>query len=79
LPTDADKALVLLSFFPQSVLLPPGGAPVLVAEIWQIGPIGRESADRPGDSVITTAEKCAEVLASLGLAQAHIGRIGDRT
>ncbi|MBC2802558.1 aminopeptidase P family protein [Rhizobium ruizarguesonis] len=79
IPTDADKAMVLLSFFTQSVLLPPGGEPVLVDEIWQIGPIGREYADRPGDSVIKTAEKCAEVLASLGLAKAQIGRIGDRT
>ncbi|MGO7211042.1 M24 family metallopeptidase [Rhizobium ruizarguesonis] len=79
IPTDADKAMVLLSFFTQSVLLPPGGEPVLVDEIWQIGPIGREYADRPGDSVLKTAEKCAEVLASLGLAKAQIGRIGDRT
>ncbi|WP_392710368.1 M24 family metallopeptidase [Rhizobium ruizarguesonis] len=79
IPTDADKAMVLLSFFTQSVLLPPGGEPVLVDEIWQIGPIGREYADRPGDSVIKTAEKCAEVLASLGLTKAQIGRIGDRT
>ncbi|CAN7203338.1 Xaa-Pro peptidase family protein [Rhizobium leguminosarum] len=79
IPTDADKAMVLLSFFTQSVLLPPGGEPVLVDEIWQIGPIGREYADRPGDSVIKTAEKCAEILASLGLAKAQIGRIGDRT
>ncbi|MGO7450283.1 hypothetical protein ACC668_37430, partial [Rhizobium ruizarguesonis] len=53
--------------------------PVLVDEIWHIGPIGREYADRPGDSFIKTAEKCAEVLASLCLAKAQIGRIGDRT
>ncbi|MEZ0214163.1 MAG: M24 family metallopeptidase [Xanthobacteraceae bacterium] len=77
--TDADKAMVLLSFFTQSVLLPPGGEPVLVDEIWQVGPIGREYADRPGDSVVKTAEKCAEVLGNLGLASAQIGRIGDRT
>ncbi|MBB4000728.1 M24 family metallopeptidase [Aureimonas pseudogalii] len=79
IPTDADKALVLLSFFTQSVLLPPGGEPVLVDEIWQIGPIGREYADRPGDSVVKTAEKCAEILGDLGLARGQIGRIGDRT
>ncbi|TQX85169.1 MULTISPECIES: M24 family metallopeptidase [Rhizobium] len=79
IPTDADKAMVLLSFFTQSVLLPPGGEPVLVDEIWQIGPIGREYADRPGDSVIKTAEKCAEVLARVGCAKGQIGRIGDRT
>lgn len=79
IPTDADKALVLLSFFTQSVLLPPGGEPVLVDEIWQIGPIGREYADRPGDSVVKTAEKCADILGNLGLTKGQIGRIGDRT
>jgi len=79
IPTDSDKPLVLLSFFTQSVLLPPGGEPLLVDEIWQIGPIGREYADRPGDSVVKTAEKCAEVLARFGLSKAQIGKIGDRT
>ena len=49
IPTDSDKEMVLLSFFTQSVILPPGGEPVLVEEIWQIGAIGREYADRPGD------------------------------
>ena len=78
-PTDSDKPLTLLSFFTQSVLLPPGGEPLLVDEIWQIGPIGREYADRPGDSVIKTAEKCAEILAHLGLRHAQIGQVGDRT
>ncbi|MEJ5078160.1 hypothetical protein [Erwinia sp. MYb535] len=79
IPTDSDKPLVLLSFFTQSVLLPPGGEPLLVHEIWQIGPIGREYADRPGDSVVKTAEKCAEVLARFGLSKAQVGKIGDRT
>lgn len=78
-PTDTDKPMTLLSFFTQSVLLPPGGEPVLVEDIWQIGPIGREYADRPGDSVIKTAGKCAEILSGLGLAAGQIGRIGDRT
>ena len=50
IPTDSDKAMVLLSFFTQSVILPPGGEPVGVEEIWQIGAIGREYADRPGSS-----------------------------
>lgn len=79
IPTDADKELVLLSFFTQSVLLPPGGEPVLVDEIWQIGPIGREYADRPGNSIVKTAEKCAAVLSNMGLAKAQIAKIGDRT
>ena len=51
IPTDEDKKPVLLSFWTQSVLLPPGGEPVLVDEIWQIGAIGREYADRPGSSI----------------------------
>jgi Xaa-Pro aminopeptidase len=79
IPTDSDKPLTLLSFFTQSVLLPPAGEPLLVDEIWQIGPIGREYADRPGDSVLKTAEKCADILARLGLHKAQIGEIGDRT
>lgn len=79
IPTDADKPLTLLSFFTQSVLLPPAGEPLLVNDIWQIGPIGREYSDRPGDSVVKTAEKCAEILSSLGLKKAQIGLLGDRT
>ncbi|ADU68523.1 M24 family metallopeptidase [Pantoea sp. At-9b] len=79
IPTDTDKPLTLLSFFTQSVLLPPGGEPLLVDEIWQIGPIGREYADRPGDAVLKTAEKCAEILSRLGLTSAQVGKIGDRT
>ena len=51
IPTDSDKELVLLSFFTQSVILPPGGEPVGVEQIWQIGAIGREYADRPGSSI----------------------------
>lgn len=79
IPTDADKPLTLLSFFTQSVLLPPAGEPLLVNDIWQIGPIGREYSDRPGDSVVKTAEKCAGILTSLGLKKAQIGLLGDRT
>ena len=77
--TDSDKPLTLLSFFTQSVLLPPGGEPLLVEDIWQIGPVGREYADRPGDAVLNTAEKCADILSRLGMKNAQIGRIGDRT
>jgi len=79
IPTDNNKPLTLLSFFTQSVLLPPAGEPLLVEDIWQIGPIGREYADRPGDAVVKTAEKCAAILRQLGLARAQIGKIGDRT
>lgn len=79
IPTDSDKEMILLSFFTQSVLLPPGGEPVGLDQIWQIGAIGREYADRPGSSVFKTAETCARLLADLGLAAGQIGRLGDRT
>lgn len=79
IPTDSDKPLTLLSFFTQSVILPPGGEPVLVEEIWQIGAIGREYADRPGSSTTLTIDAIAKLLDKLGLATGQIGRIGDRT
>ena len=79
IPTDSDKELVLLSFFTQSVVLPPGGEPVLVDQIWQVGAIGREYADRPGSSIATSAEAAAKILQELGLAAGQIGTIGDAT
>uniref|UniRef100_UPI0035CB387B hypothetical protein n=1 Tax=uncultured Caballeronia sp. TaxID=1827198 RepID=UPI0035CB387B len=78
-PTDSDKEMVLLSFFTQSVILPPGGEPVGVEQIWQIGAIGREYADRPGSSIVKTTEAAANLLSDLGLSNSQIGRIGDRT
>ncbi|MCB1486156.1 MAG: aminopeptidase P family protein [Bauldia sp.] len=79
IPSDSDKELVLLSFFTQSVVLPPGGEPLLVDQIWQIGAIGREYADRPGSSTAKTAEAAAKILADLGLAAGQIGMISDAT
>ncbi|MDR3485625.1 MAG: Xaa-Pro peptidase family protein [Bradyrhizobium sp.] len=79
IPTDSDKELILLSFFTESVILPPGGEPVLVDQIWQVGAIGREYADRPGTSLAKAAEACAKMLTDLGFARGQIGRIGDRT
>ncbi|MGO1074376.1 M24 family metallopeptidase [Inquilinus sp. CA228] len=79
IPTDSDKEMVLLSFFTQSVILPPGGEPVGVDQIWQIGAIGREYADRPGSSTARTAEAAAKILCDLGLSAGQIGRLGDRT
>ncbi|MDQ8022301.1 MAG: Xaa-Pro peptidase family protein [Moraxellaceae bacterium] len=78
IPSDEDKPLILLSFFTQSVLLPPGGEPLLVDEIWQIAPWGREYADRPGQSVLKTAQACVKKLAAMGLDAGQIGRIGDK-
>ncbi|UJW87001.1 M24 family metallopeptidase [Devosia sp. SL43] len=79
IPTDSDKPITLLSFFTQAVILPPGGEPMLVEDIWQIGAIGREYADRPGSSIALTAQHCANLLAKLGLSKGQIGRLGDRT
>lgn len=78
-PTDSDKGPTLLSFFTQSVILPPAGEPMLVEDIWQIGATGREYADRPGSSTVKTAKACAKMLGDLGLTKGQIGWISDRT
>ena len=78
-PSDEDKKPVLISFWTQSVILPPGGEPMLVGDIWQIGAIGREYSDRPGSSVAKAAEACARLLTQMGLSTAQMGRLGDRT
>lgn len=79
IPTDQDKPLVLLSFFSSSVILPPAGEPLLVEEIWQVAPWGREFLDRPGCAVSKTAEACVSMLRKIGLERAQIGYIGDST
>lgn len=79
IPADSDKEMILLSFFTQSVILPPGGEPVGVERIWQIGAIGREYADRPGSSIDKTAEAAAKILSEIGLSASQIVRLGDRT
>jgi Xaa-Pro aminopeptidase len=78
IPTDEGKELVLLSFFTQSVILPPGGEPVGVDRILQIGAIGREYADIPGDSSAKTVEATVRELRSIGAAKGSIGFIGDK-
>jgi Xaa-Pro aminopeptidase len=78
IPTDSDQPLTLLSFFTQSVLLPPGGEPLLVERILQVGAIGREYADVPGTSERKTIEACAKLLDDAGFAKGSIGVIGDR-
>ncbi len=79
IPTDVDKGLQLLTFFTASVLLPPPGEPMLVEDIWQIGPWGREFLDRPGSPVKKTVSFAIEILKKLGIAEGRIGLIGDRT
>lgn len=76
-PMDEDKPLTLISFFTQAVILPPGGEPVLVEDIWQVGAIGREYADRPGSSVYKTAEACAKLMAGLVGPRPQIACFGD--
>lgn len=75
-PMDEDKEPVLLSFFTQSVILPPGGEPVGVDRILQIGAVGREYADIPGDSGAKTIEATVKILAEIGAGA--IGFIGDK-
>ncbi len=77
IPTDSDKEMILVSFFTQSVILPPGGEPVGVDQIWQVGAIGREYSDRPGSSMVKTAEAVAKLMDDLGLKGSQIGRLGD--
>lgn len=79
IPTDSDKEMILVSFFTQSVILPPGGEPVGLNQIWQVGAIGREYSDRPGSSAVKTAEAVTKLLEDNGLKNAQIGRLGDRT
>lgn len=78
IPMDEDKAPVLVSFFTQSVILPPGGEPVGVERIFQVGAIGREYADIPGDSGRKTVEAVSTLLAGFGLSRGDIGFIGDK-
>lgn len=78
IPMDEDKGPVLAAFYTQSVILPPGGEPVGVERILQLGAIGREYADIPGDSAHRTVEAAAKVLKDFGLARDSLGVIGDR-
>jgi len=77
LPTDADEPLVLLSFFSSSVLLPPPGEPVGVDDIRQVGPWGRETWDRPGNTLAKLAAATRGVIEELGLAGGRFGLLGD--
>ncbi|MBT9386117.1 Xaa-Pro peptidase family protein [Pseudooceanicola sp. CBS1P-1] len=75
-PVDEGKEPVLLSFFTQSVILPPGGEPVGVDRILQIGAVGREYADIPGDSGALTMKALVGILRDLKADS--IGFIGDK-
>ena len=79
IPTDQDKEPTLLSFFTASVILPPPGEPVLVEDIWQVAPWGRESLDRPGNAQQKLVEATQSAMERLGVSAGRIGLIGDRT
>ncbi|MFT4026612.1 MAG: Xaa-Pro peptidase family protein [Novosphingobium sp.] len=79
IPTDENLGLQLLSFYTPSVVLPPPGEPLLVEKIWQVGPWGREYLDRPGSAVKKVVQAAASIFEALGLSEAKIGMIGDRT
>jgi Xaa-Pro aminopeptidase len=79
IPADQDVGLQLLSFYTASVVLPPPGEPLLIEKIWQVGPWGREYLDRPGSAVKKVVEAAANIFERLGLSEAKIGLIGDRT
>ncbi|WP_201742312.1 hypothetical protein [Mangrovicoccus ximenensis] len=78
IPMDEDKEPVLLSFFTRSVILPPGGDPVGINRILQIGAVGREYADIPGDSGAKTIEATVKLLGEIGAGRGSIGFIGDK-
>ncbi len=77
IPMDEDRPLVLLSFFTEAVILPPGGEAMLVEDIRQVGAIGREYADRPGTSATKACEATARLLVEQFGPAPQIGRIGD--
>jgi Xaa-Pro aminopeptidase len=79
IPSDSNREMVLVSFFTQSVIIPPAGEPVGVKDIWQVGAIGLEYADRPGSSIVKTAEAVTKLLDGMGFKNSQIGRLGDRT
>ena len=80
IPTDSDKEMVLLSFFTQSVILPPGGEPV--GGRARSGRSARSAANMPTARARRPRrppkprQTCSP---ASGLASGQIGRLGDRT
>jgi Xaa-Pro aminopeptidase len=79
IPTDEDHGLQLISFFTESAVLPPAGEAVGVEAIWQISPLGREYAGRPGNPTAMTAQACARTLRSFGYESGSFGVMGDES
>jgi len=78
-PTDEDRGLQLISFFTESAILPPAGEAVGVEAIWQISPLGREYAGRPGNPTAMTASACAQILRGLGYESGSFAVMGDES
>lgn len=79
IPTDAALAPELVSFWTESALLPPVGEPLLVENIWQVAPWGRENVDRPGSPLAKTVEAVVGILEKFGLERGQLALIGDET
>lgn len=77
IPTDPAQGIHLLSFFTESVLLPPPGEPIGIEAIWQVGAFGREYAGRPGRSSAQLVADTVGLLKDLGFERAQCGTIGD--
>lgn len=78
-PTDSSKDLHLVSFFTQSVILPPPGEPVGVEKLWQVGALGEEYSGRPSTSESKLVEAVYKILIDLGYSSASVGVIGDNS
>lgn len=79
IPTDPALDVHLFSFYTESVLLPPQGEPIGVAEIWQISPFSIEYGGRAGNPVRKTVDAAVARLAELGFTTSSIGLVGDST
>lgn len=79
IPSDENQPIILLTVFSSSVMIPPPGEPLLVDEIWQVAPWGREYLDRPGSATLKLGEACVSALEKIGLQNAQFGLIGDAT
>lgn len=79
IPADNSKEIHLVSFFTQSVIIPPPGEPIGVEKLWQVGALGEEYSGRSGTSEVQLVEAVAKVLTDLGYSSASIGLIGDNS
>ncbi|MDQ4214309.1 Xaa-Pro peptidase family protein [Microbacterium capsulatum] len=77
LPTDENIAPELLTIYSGAVLLPPAGEAVGIADIWQVGIVGREYTGRPGNTTDNVIAASVSVLKRMGLTRTQIGLIGD--